>query len=330
MKLIILGATGAVGLELIKLLDQRNFPLTELVLLASSRSAGRKLVFRNREYEVKEVSRDAFKEGDVAVFSAGSEASRNWAPIAVEEGCTVIDNSSAWRMDENIPLIVPEINMGEIGDNFGPGIIANPNCSTIQLVLPLKVLDELFKLKEVFVSTYQSVSGTGSRAIAELDSQARAYAAGGEIIPGEYEKRIIFNCLPVIGNLTETGSSTEEDKMLNETRKILNLPDLNVYATAVRVPVFRGHAEAVTVRLCREPDTIDVIQGFKKFPGIRVITDDYPTQAECVEQESVYLGRVRKEKSDPNVISLWIVSDNLWKGAALNAIQIAEQFIKGV
>ncbi len=325
--LLILGATGAVGLELLKLLEKRDYPVDRLGLFATKRSAGKCLKFRGREIEVQEISESSFADYDIAIFSAGGTASRYWAPIAVEHGLIVIDNSSAWRMDDAIPLVVPEINPEAVPDNFSRGIIANPNCSTIQLVLSLKLLADEFGLQEVFVSTYQSVSGTGHDAITELETQITAHGSREEFEIKVYEKQIFLNVLPKIGEFTETGSTSEEDKMLFETRKILNLPSLKVYPTAVRVPVIRGHSETVTVRLEKEFNIEDVLKLFSESSYLKLVkTPDYPTSIESENREETFIGRVRKSKSDKNVLSFWVVSDNLWKGAALNAIQIAELF----
>jgi len=329
MKLLILGATGAVGLEVLKLLERLKLKVSHLGLYATERSSGKVLKCYGKEYSVQEIGAGSFSGFDYAIFSAGTEASLKWGFCAVEHWITVIDNSSAWRMKDSVPLIVPEINMGDIPNPFKKGIIANPNCSTIQLAVPLKILDDHFTLEEVFVSTYQSVSGMGLNAINELDSQVNDYVSGKELQAWVYHQQIFGNVIPQIGEFTESGSTEEEDKMLFEMRKILHRPELPIYATAARVPVFRSHSEAVTVRLKKDFTISKIRKVLSLSNALKVFTEtDYPTPVFSTGHEEIMIGRLRKEKADPKVLSFWVVSDNLWKGAALNAVQILRELIR--
>ncbi|MDD3628093.1 MAG: aspartate-semialdehyde dehydrogenase [bacterium] len=329
MNLLILGATGAVGVEIVKLLEKFKVNISHLGLYATERSLGKKIKFNNKEIPVQVLKGDDCPYYEYAIFSAGTEASSKWAPFMVGKGITVIDNSSTWRMDDSVPLVVPEINIDDIPESFKKGIIANPNCSTIQLSVPLKILDDNFIIEEVFVATYQSVSGTGAKAINELEDQVRDYVDGNEYQTWVYDQRIFGNVIPKIGEFTETGSSQEEDKMLNEMRKLLHRPDLKLYATTARVPVFRGHSEAVTVRLKKDFSINKIKKVLSSSKAIRLLTDEnYPTPINCENKEEIMIGRIRKEKADEHVLSFWVVADNLWKGAALNAVQILQALLK--
>ena len=322
----VVGATGAVGRKMISILEERNFPIERLTLLASSRSAGQTLNFKGRPIKVKTLTEDSFADLDIALFSAGASVSRKYAPSAVEAGCVVIDNSSAFRMEKDVPLVVPEVNPGAIGEL--PGIIANPNCSTIQMVVALNPIHIKYQIKRVVVSTYQSVSGSGRSAILELEQQTRNILDGNEIDKQVYPHQIAFNCLPHIDVFTENGYTKEEMKMVNETIKILGDDSIRVSPTTVRVPVFYSHSESVNVETESPINADEVRQLLKNSPGICVMDDPenntYPLATEGEGRDDVFVGRLRNDISRDNAINFWVVSDNLRKGAALNAIQIAE------
>ncbi|MBI3968832.1 MAG: aspartate-semialdehyde dehydrogenase [Chloroflexi bacterium] len=326
----ILGATGMVGQEFIKILEQRQFPVAKLKLLASPRSAGKRLKFRGEEIEVTAVAEDSFDGVDVALFSAGAGVSKQWAPVAVRAGAVVVDNSSGWRMEADVPLVVPEVN----GDDAlrHNGIIANPNCSTIQMVVALWPIHQVNPIKRVVVSTYQSVSGAGSKAVRELDRLTRDSLAGAELQPAVFAHPIAFNCVPEIDVFFDDGYSKEEWKMLVETRKIMHEPELPVSATTVRVPVALGHAEAVNVELAEPMDPATARELLRRAPGVEVRDDPrnhvYPLQTHAAGTDPVYVGRIRQDSSHPNGLVMWIVADNIRKGAALNAVQIAELLIQ--
>ncbi|MFC2130647.1 aspartate-semialdehyde dehydrogenase [Bacteroidota bacterium] len=317
----ILGASGLVGRTMLNVLEERNFPVGELRLLASGKSAGMKLNFRAKKYEVQAVNKNSFKGIDIALFSAGKAVSRKWAAVAANEGCIVIDNSSAWRMEPGIPLIVPEVNAHALNDYRG--IIANPNCSTIQLVVVLNEIHKYFGLKRVVVSTYQSISGAGQKGIDKLM---------GELNNEETrdKHKIAFNA--IFHDIThESGHSDEEIKMINETRKIMNLPDLSLSVTCVRLPILGGHGESVNIQTGK-PSSVDKIrQVMKDAKGITLIDnpqqDDYPTPAISDGKDEVFVGRIRKDDPVDNGFYLWIVADNVRKGAATNAVQIAELYL---
>ena len=325
-RVVIAGATGAVGGELIKLLEQRDFPVDELTLLASKRSVGKKLIFKGQEIEVKELTHDAFTDIDIAYFSAGAGRSKEFCPSAVKAGAVVIDNSSAFRMDDDIPLVVPEVNPGAaLAHN---GIIANPNCTTIQMVVALKPLHDAANIKRVVVSTYQSVSGTGAAAIAELEQQTHDYVGGQEIKHDVYPVQIAFNVLPHVDVFQDNGYTKEEMKMVNETRKIMDAPDIQVSATCVRVPVFRAHSEAINIETEKKLTAEEATELLSKADGV-VVKDSrklggYPTPLEIAEQFGTYVGRIREDISVENGLAFWVVADQLYKGAALNAIEIGE------
>lgn len=322
----ILGATGRVGQELLKVLEERNFPLGELRLLASARSKDSTIKFKGKDYPVQEPSPEAFKGIDIVLASAGEEISKKFAPMAVEQGAVVIDNSNAFRMDPSVPLVVPEVNGHALKNH--KGIIANPNCSTSQLVPPLKQLHELAGLKRVVVSTYQSVSGAGKEAMDELEAQTKALVTGGDYKPQIFQRQIAFNLIPHIDKFLDNGYTKEEMKVVNETRKILELPELPVTCTAVRVPVTIGHSESVLCDLERKVSVEQVRECFADSEIIEVWDNPgetiYPTPIDVAGQDPVYVGRVRIDTSSENGINFWVVADNLRIGAALNAVRIAE------
>ena len=322
----IAGATGAVGSELIKLLEMRNFPVGELRLLASRRSLDRQLKFKEREIAVRELTHTAFDGIDIAFFSAGASRSLEYCPAAVEAGALVIDNSSAFRGDDAIPLVVPEVNPEDAMRH--KGLIANPNCTTIQMVVALKPLHDYGSITRVVVSTYQSVSGTGASAIEELENQVRSYVAGERMEKNVYPVQIAFNALPHVDLFQENGYTKEEMKMVNETRKIMSAPDIRVSATCVRVPIFRAHSEAVNIETERKITTAKARELLSNAPGI-VVQDrrepgGYPVPESISGTFDTYVGRIREDISCENGLAFWVVADQLYKGAALNSIQIAE------
>ncbi|TYR82771.1 aspartate-semialdehyde dehydrogenase [Priestia megaterium] len=334
----VVGATGAVGQQMIKTLQERNFPVGKLTLLSSARSAGKKLLFNGQEVVVQEATPDSFEGVDIALFSAGGSISKALAPEAVKSGAIVVDNTSAYRMDENVPLVVPEVNEEALKTHNG--IIANPNCSTIQMVAALQPLREAYGLSKVLVSTYQAVSGAGAAAINELKEQAKAILEDKEftpeILPVGGDKKhyqIAFNAIPQIDKFQDNGFTFEEMKMINETKKIMNMPELPVAATCVRLPVVTGHSESVYIEIEKDGVTVaDVKKLLADAPGI-VLQDDpenqvYPMPADCVGKRDVFVGRIRKDLDRDNGFHMWIVSDNLLKGAAWNSVQIAESLIK--
>lgn len=325
-RVAVAGATGMVGQAMREILEERDFPVAELRLLASERSQGKRLPFRGEELEVKVLDEDSFRGIDLALFSAGSAVSLRFSPIAAEAGAVVVDNSSAFRMDETVPLVVPEVNPD---DAFGHrGIIANPNCSTIQMVVVLKPLHDRSPMRRVVVSTYQSVSGTGRNAVEELEVQTREAQEGKEPVSRVYPHPIAFNCLPHIDVFMPGGHTREEIKMVNETRKIMGLPDLPLSATAVRVPVFVCHSESVNVEFEEAIEPEEARRILESAPGVEVVDDPesnlYPMALDASGKDPCYVGRIRADTSCPRALNLWIVSDNLRKGAALNAVQIAE------
>ncbi len=322
----VVGATGMVGRTFISILQERNFPIDELKLLASKRSIGQKLKFRDQEIAVEELTSNSFNGVDIALFSAGAGISCKFAPIAADSGTTVIDNSSAFRMDENIPLIVPEVNPHALKPDHK--IIANPNCSTIQMVVAAKPLHDKAKIKRLVISTYQSVSGKGKDAVDEMMRQTKAFLNSEKITPKEFPHQIAFNMLPQIDVFDENGDTKEEIKMINETRKIMCEPDLAITATCVRVPVSSSHCVSLNAEF-ENPITPENARAvLSDFPGIIVMDNPaenvYPTPAFGGGKDEVFVGRIRKDLSVKNGLNLWIVSDNLRKGAALNTIQIAE------
>lgn len=326
------GATGAVGGAMLEVLERRNFPLKELRLLASERSVGKKLKFRGQEIGVQQMTEDSFAGIDIALFSAGASRSLQFAPAAAAAGAVVVDNSSAYRMDPEIPLVVPEVNPKAIGRYKKRGIIANPNCSTIQMLVALKPIYDKVGIKRIVVSTYQAVSGTGAKAIEELKQQALDYAAGKAMTSKVYPYQIAFNCLPQIDSFLDNGYTKEEMKMVNETRKIFEDSKIGVTATTVRVPVFYGHSESVNIETDRKISAAEVKVLLKNAPGVRLVDDParniYPLATECAGKFETMVGRIREDESIANGINLWVVADNILKGAALNAVQIAEVLIE--
>lgn len=322
----VVGATGVVGREMIETLEARNFPIKTLRLLASERSAGTEYEFKGEKIKVEVLTKESFKGVDFALFSAGGTVSKDFAPIAAAAGAIAIDNTSYFRMHDDVPLIVPEVNAHAIKRH--KGIIANPNCSTAQMVVPLKPLYDAYGIKRLVIATYQSVSGSGKDAMQELESQTRASLEGRSLQKKVYPHHIAFNLIPQIDAFTENGYTKEELKMVNETKKILEDPTLAITATTVRVPVFIGHSEVVNVELKKPADIAEVRHLIHNFPGVQVLDDPskslYPTPRDVAGKDDVYVGRIRQDISNPNAIELWIVADNLRKGAALNAVQIAE------
>jgi aspartate-semialdehyde dehydrogenase len=327
----IAGATGAVGGAMLDVLARRDFPINELRLLASERSVGKKLLFRGREIEVQLLSKDAFAGIDIALFSAGATRSLDYAPAAAAAGAVVVDNSSAYRMDPEIPLVVPEVNSHAIAQYTKRGIIANPNCSTIQMLVALKPILDKVGIKRLVISTYQAVSGSGAKAIEELDTQVKAYVAGEPMEASVYPHQIAFNCLPHIDSFLDNGYTKEEMKMVNETRKIFEDDSLGITATTVRVPVFYGHSESVNVETKSKITAAEVKELLSSAPGVKLVDDtekfEYPMATDCAGEFDTLVGRIREDESINNGINLWVVSDNILKGAALNAVQIAETFI---
>lgn len=334
----VVGATGAVGQKIIQLLEAKELPINELKLLSSKRSAGKKVTFKNKEITIEEATPASFSGVDIALFSAGGSVSKQLAPEAVKHGAVVVDNTSAYRMDEDVPLVVPEVNQEDIRSH--KGIIANPNCSTIQMVAALKPIQEAFGLTRVIVSTYQAVSGAGNQANEELDNQIKQYVNNEEMtadmLPVKGEKKhypIAFNALPQIDVFQENGYTFEEMKMINESKKILHAPELAVAATCVRLPIFTSHAESVYIDVEQEGLTVeDIWKVLREADGI-ILEDDidtqaYPTPLSASDREEVFVGRVRKDLDNEKGFHLWVVSDNLVKGAAWNTIQIAERLVQ--
>ncbi|NLI80742.1 MAG: aspartate-semialdehyde dehydrogenase [Deltaproteobacteria bacterium] len=322
----VVGATGAVGNLMIQVLEERAFPVKEIKLLASARSLGRTLVFRGKAFPVQELKEDSFEGLHLALFSAGGSVSRKFAPLAAARGCIVIDNSSAFRMEPAIPLIVPEVNADAV--TVEPGIIANPNCSTIQMVVALKPIHDAARIKRIVVTTFQAVSGTGKRAIEELRQQVTSTVRGEAMVREVYPHQIAFNCFPHIGAFLENGFSEEEMKMVNETRKIFGAPEMAVCATTVRVPVYYGHSESVNIETARPISVEEVRELLARAPGVQVVDDPpkgrYPIPIEVAGKDDTFVGRIRKDPSVRNGLAMWVVADNIRKGAATNAVQIAE------
>ncbi|MDQ0286631.1 aspartate-semialdehyde dehydrogenase [Desulfofundulus luciae] len=326
---VVVGASGAVGQEILKVLEERNFPVGELKLCATSRSAGKQMVFRGRTYTVEETSVDSFAGMDIALF-AGGAASKEFGPAAVERGCVVIDNSSNFRLDPQVPLVVPEVNPEDV--KWHQGIIANPNCSTIIMVVPLKAIKDVAGIKRVVVSTYQAVSGAGMEAIEELTAQTRAVLDGRDYPPKVFPYQIAFNLIPHIDVFQEMDYTKEEWKMVKETRKILHDDQLAITATTVRVPVYRSHSESVNVETIEKLTSRKAREVLASFPGIVVLDNpaqkEYPMPLFCSHRDEVFVGRIREDNSIERGLNLWVVADQLRKGAATNAVQIAELLIK--
>ena len=327
VNLAVVGATGMVGRTFLKVLEERQLPIENFYVMASSRSAGSTLTFNGKNYIVEELNEHSFdKPIDIALFSAGGSTSAKYAPIAAEHGCIVIDNSSQWRMDPNVPLIVPEVNPEDI--SWHKNIIANPNCSTIQAMVALKPLDDKFKIKRVVYSTYQAVSGAGVAGWKDLEDGLKGEA------PKKFPHPIANNCLPHIDVFLENGYTKEEEKMINETRKILKKPDLAITATTVRVPVLNSHSEAINVEFEKDFELSELKGVLQNSPGI-VVKDDschemYPTTLDSNNRDEVFVGRIRRDYSVENGINIWVVADNIRKGAASNAIQIVEKLIENM
>jgi aspartate-semialdehyde dehydrogenase len=322
------GATGVVGNQMIACLQERNFPVKAVKFLASRRSVGRELEFKGDRVAVEELTEHSFKGMDIAIFSAGGGTSKTFAPYAAEDGCVVVDNSSAWRMDPDVPLVVPEVNPQAVAEYTKKRIIANPNCSTIQMAVAIFPIYKKYGIKRIVVSTYQAVSGTGKAAIEELFDQSRAILDEKDCVKKVYPHRIAFNCLPHIDVFENNGYTKEEMKMVNETRKIFNDPTIGITATTVRVPVFYGHSEAVNIET-REPVSAKAVKALlETAPGVKVVDSPgeniYPMATNAAGQDYTLVGRIRDDESIPNGINLWVVADNIRKGAATNAVQIAE------
>jgi aspartate-semialdehyde dehydrogenase len=334
----VVGATGAVGQQMLQTLEKRNFPISKLTLLSSERSAGTKITFKNEEYTVQAATPESFEGVQIALFSAGGSVSKQFAPEAVKRGAICVDNTSAYRMDENVPLVVPEVNEEALRNHNG--IIANPNCSTIQMVVALEPIRQQFGLNKVIVSTYQAVSGAGAAAINELKEQSKAILNGEEYTPeilpvkgDEKHYQIAFNAIPQIDKFQDNGFTFEEMKMINETKKIMNMPELHVAATCVRLPVETGHSESVYIEIDKEDVSAEQIKELLKSSDGVTLQDDpaqqlYPMPAHCVGKNDVFVGRIRKDLDRNNGFHMWVVSDNLLKGAAWNSVQIAESLVK--
>ncbi|HQP03590.1 MAG TPA: aspartate-semialdehyde dehydrogenase [Bacteroidales bacterium] len=325
MKIAVVGATGLVGQKMLKVLAEHNFPVTTLIPVASERSAGKSILFAGKEYPVCTLQEGLAMQPQIALFSAGKDVSLEWAPRFVEKGCTVIDNSSAWRMHDTIRLVVPEVNAMMLDKK--PQIIANPNCSTIQLVAVLYPLHKLYRLKRVIVSTYQSVSGSGYKGVKQLLGER-----AGSTSRDAYPHQIDMNCIPHGGNFLSNSYTEEEMKLVNESRKILSLPQLALTGTVVRVPVIGGHSESVNIEFEEKPDINQIRRTLSETQGIVVkdvpTANIYPMPIWAEDKDEVFVGRIRKDESHEYAINLWIVADNLRKGAATNAVQIAEYLIK--
>ena len=328
----VVGATGAVGNEMIRILEERDFPVADLRLLASERSIGKTLLYRGKEFPVSVLDEKSFDGVEIGLFSAGGSISERFAPIAARAGCVVIDNTSAFRMDPDIPLVVPEVNVQDIARYTSKGIIANPNCSTIQMVVALKPIHDRAKIKRVVVTTFQAVSGTGKEAIEELAEQTKSLMNMKEPAISVYPHRIAFNCLPHIDVFLENGYTKEEMKMVNETRKIMHDASISVTATTVRVPVFYGHSESVNIETEKKITAGEARNILMSAPGVTVVDDPsknkYPLPIDAAGKDDTYVGRIREDESIANGINMWVVSDNIRKGAALNTIQIAEILIR--
>lgn len=327
-RVAVVGATGMVGRKFLQVLEERQLPVSEYFLIASKRSAGMVIPFMGKPHTVLALTETIFDDLgiDIALFSAGGDTSKTFAPFAAKSGAVVIDNSSYWRMDPEVPLVVPEVNPGAIAGYKAKGIIANPNCSTIQAMLPLKVLEDAYGLKRVIYSTYQSVSGAGMGGYLDLENGLKGQR------PEKFPHPIAGNCLPHIDVFLENGYTKEEQKMVDETRKILSLPNLRVTATTVRVPVFYGHSESINVELNKSFELDDIRKAFAGFSGL-VVEDDpannlYPLALRAADTDPVYVGRIRRDFSVENGINFWCVADNIRKGAATNAVQIAQELIR--
>ncbi len=328
----VVGATGAVGEQMREVLEERQFPVGELRLLASERSAGQSLPFNGKNIRVEILNQTSFSGVDIGLFSAGGSVSAKFAPLAVAAGAVVVDNTSYFRMETDVPLVVPEVNGQEIAGYKKRGIVANPNCSTIQMVVALKPIHDAVRIKRVVVSTYQSVSGAGRKAMEELSQQVSALFNGKDLKKDKFPHQIAFNCIPHIDQFTDGGYTKEEWKLINETRKILGEPSLPVTATTVRVPVFCSHSESVNVETVVKLSAEEAKKILREAPGV-IVADEpennlYPMAVDVTGTDATYVGRIREDDSVANGLNLWVVADNLRKGAALNAVQIAEILIR--
>lgn len=331
LSVAIMGATGAVGQEFLKLLEERDFPYGSLKLLASERSAGKKVAFRGEELTVELLTEDSFEGVDLVLSSAGASVSRKFVPAAVRAGAIVVDNTSAFRMDEGVPLVVPEVNPEALDGHHG--IIANPNCSTIQMVVALNPIHQAAKIKRIVVSTYQAASGAGAPAVAELIEHTRLALEGKELPEAQnFPHTLAFNCIPQVDVFVDGGHTKEELKMVNETRKIMSAPEMRITVTTVRVPVLRSHSEAINIETERKLTAAEARELLQKAPGIEVMDDPeanlYPLASTASDTDSTYVGRIREDDSIENGLNIWVVSDQLRKGAALNSLQIAEELIR--
>ena len=333
LKVAVVGATGAVGQEMLKILEERHFPVGELKPLASERSRGKKITFKGMEIPVEVLSKESFQGMDLALFSAGASISREFAPKAVEAGCVVVDNSSAFRYEEDIPLVVPEVNPHRVWDYQKRGIIANPNCTTIISIVPLKPLHDYGKIQRMVVSSYQATSGAGAQAMLELEEQVKSYVGGKPLEIKVFPHQIAFNLIPHIDVFLENGYTKEEMKMVWETRKIMEAPALRVTATCVRVPVFRAHSVSINIETEQKITRDRALEILSQAPGVKVLDDPisrkYPMPLYVAGHDECFVGRVREDISVERGLSLWVVGDQLRKGAALNAIQIAELLLQG-
>jgi len=327
----IAGATGAVGQEMIEILEERQFPVNKLRLLASERSVGKELVFKDKKIKIEKLDENSFNDIDIALFSAGASRSREFASIAAQAGAVVVDNSSAFRMDEEVPLVIPEINPHAVAGYKNKGIVANPNCTTAVTVMALKPLHDLGNIKRVIASSYQAVSGAGAQAIEELRNQTLAWANSEEIHAETFPHQIAFNLLPQIDSFTDNGYTKEEMKLHNETRKILETNEIALTATTVRVPVFRAHSVSVNIETEKKISVNEAKEALNNFPGVRVVDEPaelkYPMPIDVAGTDDCIVGRIREDYTVPNGLSFWVVGDQLRKGAALNAVQIAELLI---
>jgi aspartate-semialdehyde dehydrogenase len=330
-KVAVVGVTGAVGQEMLRILEERNFPVGELKPLASERSRGKRITFKGVEIPVEVLSRESFRGMDLALFSAGASISREFAPLAVEAGCLVVDNSSAFRYEDDIPLIVPEVNPHQIKEVKNRGIIANPNCTTIISIVPLKPLHDYGKIERMIASSYQATSGAGAQAMLELEEQVRDYVAGKSLNPRVFPYQIAFNLIPQIDVFLENGYTKEEMKMVWETRKIMEAPQIRVTATCVRVPIFRAHSVSITIETERKITREKALELLSQAPGVQVLDDPsnrrYPMPLYVAGKDDCFVGRIREDISCERGLNLFVVGDQLRKGAALNAIQIAELLV---
>jgi len=330
-RVAVVGATGLVGQEFIKILEQRHFPAESIILLGSDHIAGKKLFVNHQEVEVKETTGESFHGIDVALFSAGSETSRHFSPVAVQSGAAVIDNSAEWGMDASVPVVIPEVNAHDI--EWHKGIVASPGSTTVQIAMALYPLHKVNPIKRIVISTYQSVSGTGAAALEELTAESKQVLSGqGTVVPHVYPHQIAFNLLPEVDVFMDSGYSREEWRVAEETRKIMHSPELAVTATCVRVPVFLSHSASVNIELTQAMPPEEARQILSQSPGVKVLDDPvislYPQPWAAAGTDEVYVGRIRTDASNPRGLAMWVVADNIRKGAALNAIQIAEEMVK--